>query len=185
MERTRHLGRTGLSVTRLGLGLAALGRPGYITLGRDEDLPSSRTTQALEAHAHAVLDAAYQAGIRTFDAARSYGRAEAFLRSWIERRDFDPGDIVVSSKWGYAYTADWQVNAPVHEAKEHSLQRLLQQWEQSRQLLWEYLDVYQIHSASLESGVLDNAAVLDALRGLKTVHGIRIGLSLTGPAQAD
>ncbi len=32
MER-RALGKTGLTVARLGLGLAALGRPGYINLG--------------------------------------------------------------------------------------------------------------------------------------------------------
>ena len=33
-----------------------------------------------------VLDAAYGAGVRYFDAARSYGRAEQFLGSWLRAR---------------------------------------------------------------------------------------------------
>jgi aryl-alcohol dehydrogenase-like predicted oxidoreductase len=68
---TRRLGRTGLQTTRLGLGLAALGRPAYINLGHAEDLPADRGVDALERRAHLVLDAAYEAGIRYFDAARS------------------------------------------------------------------------------------------------------------------
>ena len=168
----------------MGLGLAALGRPGYMTLGRDADLPT-RTIEALQARSFEVLDAAYAAGIRVFDVARSYGRAEVFLQSWLASREIEPGQVVVSSKWGYTYKADWQVNADVHEVKEHSLQRLLHQWEISRQHLWEYLDVYQIHSATLESGVLDDESVMLALAGLKATYGIRIGLSLSGPGQAD
>ncbi len=184
MGKDRSLGRTGLEVTRMGLGLAALGRPGYITLGRQEDLPADRSVDALQAQANAVLDAAYDAGVRVFDVARSYGRAEAFLRQWLDRRDLDPGDVVVSSKWGYTYTADWRIEADTHEVKEHSVARLRQQWALTRQQLWEYLDVYQVHSASLDSGVLDNDEVLDAMAGLKAAHGIKIGLSLTGPKQA-
>jgi hypothetical protein len=38
------------------------------------------------AYAHHVLDAAYAAGIRYFEAAPSYGKAEAFLTSWLEAR---------------------------------------------------------------------------------------------------
>jgi hypothetical protein len=36
--QTTTLGRTGLAVTPVGLGLAALGRPAYINLGRDRHL---------------------------------------------------------------------------------------------------------------------------------------------------
>ena len=184
MERTRHLGRTGLRVTRLGLGLAALGRPGYITLGRSEDL-QDRSVEALQARSGEVLDAAYDAGVRVFDVARSYGRAEAFLRAWIDRRDLDPGAAMISSKWGYTYTADWQIDAPKHEVKDHSLQQLLRQWELSKQQLWDYLDLYQVHSATLDSGVLDNLEVLNGLARIKNVHGVSIGLSLSGPRQSE
>jgi aryl-alcohol dehydrogenase-like predicted oxidoreductase len=55
----------------------------------------------MEAHAHAVLDAAFEAGIRYVDAARSYGRAEDFVASWLRERKIAPSDIVIASKWGY------------------------------------------------------------------------------------
>ena len=66
----------------IGLGLAALGRPAYITGGRAADLPD-RSMAALRARTSAVLDAAYAAGVRYVDAARSYGRAEEFLAGWL------------------------------------------------------------------------------------------------------
>ncbi len=47
---------------------------------------------------------------RYFDAARSYGRAEEFLGSWLGGLGREQLDrAVVGSKWGYYYTADWQV----------------------------------------------------------------------------
>ena len=55
----RVLGRTGLAVSPIGLGLAALGRPGYINLGHAADLPGAYELSRMEAHAHAVLDAAW------------------------------------------------------------------------------------------------------------------------------
>ena len=91
--------------------------------------------------------------------------------------------MTVGSKWGYAYTAEWQVTAPVHEVKEHSVARLRQQLAESRTYLDRYLKLYQIHSATLESGVLENQAVLDELARLRD-GGLAIGLSLSGPAQA-
>src|SRR5581483_11890912 len=108
---TRHLGRTPLVASRLGLGLAALGRPGYINLGHADDLAGHTDVASMERAAHAVLDAAYDAGVRYFDAARSYGKAEAFLASWLARRGLAPGDVTVASKWGYTYTTDWRVDA--------------------------------------------------------------------------
>src|SRR4051812_9855797 len=92
---------------RLGLGTAALGRPAYINVGHGGDFPEGRSPEQMEQHAHAVLDAAYAHGIRYFDAARSYGRAEAFLKSWLAARRLSPSDVVVGSKWGYRYTANW------------------------------------------------------------------------------
>jgi aryl-alcohol dehydrogenase-like predicted oxidoreductase len=72
----RQLGRTGLAVSRIGLGLAAVGRPAYITLGRAADLGPDRSVDSMRTRSHALLDAAYAAGVRYVDAARSYGRAE-------------------------------------------------------------------------------------------------------------
>jgi aryl-alcohol dehydrogenase-like predicted oxidoreductase len=92
---TTTLGDTGLAVTRLGLGLAALGRPAYITLGREIDLGADRHRTTMEQHSHRMLDAAYAAGIRYLDTARSYGRAEEFLASWLAERNVPPGAITV------------------------------------------------------------------------------------------
>jgi aryl-alcohol dehydrogenase-like predicted oxidoreductase len=178
------LGKSNLYVTRLGLGLAALGRPGYINLGHARDLDESYDVSVMEAHAHEVLDAAWAAGIRYFDAARSYGRAEAFLSTWLNTRAINPDTVTVGSKWGYTYTADWQIQAEHHEIKEHSLPVLQRQIGESRSLLGSQLDLYQIHSATLASGVLENDAVLGELARLRD-SGLHIGLSLSGPNQAE
>jgi aryl-alcohol dehydrogenase-like predicted oxidoreductase len=181
--KERELGHSGLQVTPLGLGLAALGRPGYINLGHAADLGGDYEVEAMAKHAMRVLDAAWDAGIRYYDAARSYGKAEAFLARWLAARDIPASEVTVGSKWGYTYTADWRVDADVHEVKEHSLPVLERQIGESRTLLGNHLDLYQIHSATLQSGVLDNAPVLAALAALKT-SGLRIGLSLSGTGQA-
>jgi aryl-alcohol dehydrogenase-like predicted oxidoreductase len=180
----RPLGATALEVTPIGFGLAAVGRPGYINLGRKHDLGIDRSVEALERRSHEVLDAAYDAGIRYFDAARSYGFAERFLASWLHARELKPDAVTVGSKWGYTYVGDWQVDARVHEVKDHSLAALRRQIAESRALLGEYLDLYQIHSATLESGVLDDHAVLYELSALRD-SGLTIGLSVSGPRQAE
>ena len=180
----RRLGSTNLPVTPIGLGLAALGRPGYINLGHADDLHENYAVESMEEHAHQVLEAAWRAGIRYFDAARSYGRAEEFLGSWLESRDIEPQNVTVGSKWGYTYTAGWKVEAEKHEVKEHSLAVLQRQWLESQENLAGYLKLYQIHSATMESGVLENQPVLAELAHLKT-EGIHIGLTLSGANQAE
>ncbi len=179
-----RLGTTSLSVSPIGIGLAALGRPGYINIGHADDLAGDYSLADMEARAHALLDAAYAGGIRYFDAARSYGRAEAFLASWLKTRKLSPGAVVVGSKWGYTYTADWRVDAEVHEVKEHSFSVLQRQWAESSAVLAAHLDLYQIHSATLDSDVLENGAVLAELARLKATTGIAIGLTVSGRHQA-
>jgi aryl-alcohol dehydrogenase-like predicted oxidoreductase len=169
---------------RIGLGLAALGRPSYINLGRDADLPADRTVAVMERRCHAMLDAAFAAGVRYFDAARSYGRAEEFLGHWIDARGLSRSDVTVGSKWGYTYTADWRPDAAVHEVKDLSAATLERQISESRALLGDRLALYQIHSATLESGVLEDAHVLAALVRLRD-QGLVVGLTVSGPRQAD
>src|SRR4051794_19365313 len=151
--QTRSLGDTGLVVTRLGLGLAALGRPGYVNLGHAADLGGRYDRIAMRGHARAVLDEAWALGVRYFDAARSYGDGERWLAGWMRARGITPDQVTTSSKWGYVYTADWQVTAEKHEVKEHSLAVLRRQAEESRRLMGKHLRLYQIHSATLDSGV--------------------------------
>jgi aryl-alcohol dehydrogenase-like predicted oxidoreductase len=179
----RPLGRTGLMVTPLGLGLAALGRPAYITLGREEDLGDDRSVGAMRARTWAVLDAAWAAGVRYFDVARSYGRAEEFLAGWLGERGIAAGAVTVGSKWGYAYVGGWRMDADRHEVKDLSEGLLRRQLDETRALLGEHLSLYQIHSATVESGVLDDDGVLGLLAGLRA-EGVAVGLTTTGPGQA-
>jgi aryl-alcohol dehydrogenase-like predicted oxidoreductase len=183
MQR-RPLGAGNLLVTSIGLGLAALGRPGYINLDHAADLAGNYDVAAMATHTHAVCDAAWNAGVRYFDAARSYGRAEAFLGGWLRARNHDPASLAVGSKWGYTYTAAWRTDAAVHEVKAHSLAVLQRQWAESQTELGPYLGLYQIHSATIESGVLERREVLDELARLKA-EGMLIGLSVSGPRQAE
>jgi len=178
------LGDTGLEVTRIGLGLAALGRPGYINLGHAEDLLGHTDVESMERRAHEVLDAAYEGGVRYFDAARSYGLAEAFLASWLAERGFGPDDVTVGSKWGYTYTANWRVDAEVNEVKDLSEATLERQLTESQELLGNHLRLYQIHSATLDSGVLDDPAVMEELAQLRA-NGMRIGFTTSGARQAE
>ncbi len=182
---TTTLGDSGLVVSRIGLGLAALGRPGYINLGHDRDLGGDLDVGAMEAKAAIVLDLARSRGVLYLDAARSYGRAEAFLGSWLASRAIPPGELTIGSKWGYTYTAGWKVEADRHEVKDHSLATLCRQVEETRSTIGSHVGLYQIHSATIESGVLDDRAVLEALNGLRAETGWKIGLSLTGPRQAE
>jgi len=176
------LGRTALSVSRLGLGLASLGRPGYINIGHASDL-AGRTEQAeMERSAHRVLDAAYAGGIRYFDVARSYGLAEQFLASWLRERGLGAADVTVGSKWGYTYTAGWRADAEVHETKDLSAATLLRQLPESLSLLGRSLRLYQIHSATLDSGVLEDPDVRAELERVRD-RGIAVGLTVTGPGQ--
>lgn len=178
------LGNTKLKVSRIGLGLAALGRPGYINVGHAEDLNGNYEINAMETAAHDVLDAAYEAGVIYFDAARSYGRSELFLESWLASRNIPPEAVTVGSKWGYRYTADWCVDAEAHEVKEHTVDHLKSQWQESNSILGDQLNLYQIHSATIESGVLENVDVLNELATIKS-GGTAIGFSTTGPHQAE
>jgi aryl-alcohol dehydrogenase-like predicted oxidoreductase len=164
-------------VARIGLGLAAVGRPGYITLGRDRDLPSARTVTAMRERAHGLLDEAYAAGVRYFDVARSYGRAEEFLAGWLPGHD----DAVAGSKWGYTYTAGWRVTADVHEVKEHSVAAFDRQLRESRELLGDRLGLYQVHSVTPDSPALTDR---DLHRRLAD-QGAVVGLSTSGPRQAE
>jgi aryl-alcohol dehydrogenase-like predicted oxidoreductase len=160
-----------------------VGRPGYINLGRDDDLPEDRSVGAMRSRAHALLDEAYALGIRYFDAARSYGRAEEFLASWLHLHP-EADDVVVGSKWGYTYTANWRIDADVHEVKDHSAATFTRQLAETRAILGNRLDLYQIHSVTPDSPALTDQRLHWTLAMLRA-QGVRIGMSTSGPRQAD
>ncbi|GAA2498039.1 aldo/keto reductase [Actinocorallia cavernae] len=167
----------------LGLGLAAVGRPGYINLGRDDDLGADRSVDALRARTHELLDAAYAQGVRYFDVARSYGRSEEFLAQWLAANS-GIDDVVIGSKWGYTYTADWSTDAERHEVKDHRLTTYERQRAESDALLGDRLDLYQIHSLTPDSPALTDKE-LHARLAEAAAGGLTIGFSTSGPRQAD
>ncbi|WP_316774746.1 aldo/keto reductase [Streptomyces sasae] len=167
----------------LGLGLAAVGRPGYINLGREEDLGENRSVEALRTRTHDLLDAAYAQGVRYFDVARSYGRSEEFLADWLKSRP-DVTDVVIGSKWGYTYTADWTTDAEKHEVKDHSVRTYDRQRAETAELLGDRLDLYQIHSVTPDSPALTDKE-LHARLAEAASAGLTVGFSTSGPAQAD
>ncbi|GAA1076333.1 MULTISPECIES: aldo/keto reductase [Pseudonocardia] len=172
---------------RLGLGLAAIARPAYITSGRAGELGDDRDVATLRDRSRALLDAAYAAGVRYLDVARSYGRAEEFLAGWLADRPGVTGGedpVEIGSKWGYRYVGGWRTDADTHEVKDHSLDAFTEQYALSRELLGDHLGTYHVHSATLDTGVLDDGRVHRAMAHLRD-RGIRVGISTSGPAQAD
>jgi len=167
---------------KLGLGLAALGRPGYINLGHHQNIGPDKSKQTMYFQAEKVLNFAYQSGIQYFDVARVYGASEEFLSKWIRKQNQFNG--YVGSKWGYEYLADWKIDTDVHERKDHSAAFLKQQWVETRLNLGKNIDLYQIHSVTPESNVLNDRNVLNELQNIKK-SGIEIGISTSGPSQAE
>lgn len=126
--RYRQLGRTGMSVSEIGLGT--------MTFGWTAD----------EATAHAIMDAACAAGITLFDTADIYsswarnsyaGRSEELIGTWLKRQPRDK--VVVATK----------VRGPMSDdPKDQGLSRrhILAAAEASlRRLGTDYIDLYQTH----------------------------------------
>lgn len=180
---SRVLGSTGVIVSRMGIGLAALGRPAYINLGHADDLGPDHGVAALRRRTGDVLDAAWNAGVTYVDVARSYGRAEEFLASWLAGRSVELRPAV-GSKWGYEYTGEWRIDAKTHEVKEHSVAMFQRQHAQTSVLLGDDLDLYQVHSLTVDSPALEDTALLDALARLRET-GVGVGVSLSGPRQPE
>ncbi len=170
-------------VSAIGLGLAAVARPAYITSGRDTDLGEDRDVQRLRRRSHELLDVAYACGVRYVDVARSYGRAEEFLAGWLAAHP-EADDVVVGSKWGYRYVGDWRMDVGVHEVKDHSPEAFAEQVELTRALLGDRLALYHVHSATTDSPALSDKRLHGALSVLRE-QGVRVGISTSGPTQGE
>ena len=169
-----------MTTTQIGLGLAALGRPDYINIRQNNTIDKSK--KAFKTNAYDVMDFAYKKGVRYFDTAPSYGLGEQFLIDWKNSRQHK--DLLLSTKWGYTYVANWELGfAGKHEIKEHSLSKLNEQWETSK-ALFPQLKIYQVHSATLESGILNDISIHERLFQLKKEYGLQIGITTSGANQS-
>ncbi|XMO85079.1 aldo/keto reductase [Algibacter sp. AS12] len=167
--------------TKIGLGLAALGRPEYINI-RPTSL-NDKTQETFKNNALSVLDEAYHLGVRYFDTAPSYGKGEAFLKEWDANNKYP--DAILGTKWGYTYVANWELGYNgKHEIKEHSREKLVEQWQVSKHMM-PNLKYYQIHSATFDSGVLENQAVLNKLHQIQKETGLKIGITTSGANQKE
>ncbi|AWG21895.1 oxidoreductase [Flavobacterium faecale] len=169
-----------MASSNIGLGTAAIGRPHYINIRESSE--DAFDLQAFKKKAFKVLDAAYKKGVRYYDTAPGYGIAEQILGEWLLTKN-DPS-VEVATKWGYVYTANFDLHADIHEFKDHSVEQLTKQWEDSK-ILFPNLTSLQIHSATFDSGVLENEAVHQKMFEIKKSQNIKIGLSVSGANQVD
>lgn len=178
-----------VSLPRMGLGMAAIGRPGYINLNRGEIFGTERTVESFRANAFAVLDTLFQnEAVPWIDAARSYGLSEQFLGDYLKSRQIDPASVYVSSKWGYSYVANFQIQleeGKPHEIKDHSTANFLKQLEETKSHIGDYVNLYQIHSATFDSGILTDTTAHEALYQCKQKLSWKLGLSVSGPTQDE
>ncbi|MCL2395387.1 MAG: aldo/keto reductase [Acidimicrobiaceae bacterium] len=155
----RQLGRSGLTVSVVGLGCN--------NFGWRMDLENSR----------AVVDTALEQGINLFDTADVYGRgqSETILGELLKgRRD----EAVIATKWG----SPMSDNPPRARASRHYIRQAVE--ASLRRLQTDYIDLYQLHRPD---GVTPMAETLGALDELVKEGKVRyIGSSnLTGWQIAD
>jgi aryl-alcohol dehydrogenase-like predicted oxidoreductase len=167
---TSTLGRTGLSVTKLGYGAMELRGPagGW---GREID----------EATAGALLNEVLDSGIRLIDTSPDYGRSEELIGTHLSgRRD----EFVLTSKCGCAVSTD---GAPIGFG-EHTFTRenVRAGVEQSlRRMRTDHVDVVQFHASPTRTTLEENDSVAELVT-LRDEGKIRfLGMSGTLPNIED
>jgi aryl-alcohol dehydrogenase-like predicted oxidoreductase len=152
MERA-YLGSTGICVSRVILGCGNFGgigsSPAFFGQGETKE------------QAFALMDAAWEAGITTFDTADAYGggRSETFIGEWLRAKGPDVRDTIVLSTKTFN---------PMDEGEDHGLApaRVRRQLESSlRRLGVERVDMYLTHDWDPDVPVAETLGVLEELIG--------------------
>ncbi len=180
LQIRRIISNNHMKISQFGFGTAAIGRPMYINIRNQKATPFN--LDKFRADGLTILDQAYKSGIRYFDTAPGYGISEDLLIKWLKSKK--DNSIEIATKWGYEYTANFNTKATTHERKEHSLQMLKKQWQHSENLI-PHLTTHQIHSATFETGVLNNEEILTELHSLKSDFNLKIGLTTSGENQTE
>ncbi|MDP9889150.1 aldo/keto reductase [Pseudarthrobacter enclensis] len=147
MTSYRRLGKSGLTVSTVGLGCNNLGR-------------ANTATESQEA-TDAVVNAAIDAGITLFDVADTYGRepglSETMLGKALGGRR---GDVVLATKFGMDAKG---ANGPDFGARG-SRRYIMQAVEASlRRLGTDWIDLYQFHTPDPLTPIDETLAALDTL----------------------
>ncbi|SEQ67899.1 aldo/keto reductase [Arthrobacter sp. OV608] len=147
MTTYRRVGKSGLTVSTVGLGCNNLGRP-------------NTPTESQEA-TDAVVNAAVDAGITLFDVADTYGRepglSETMLGKALGARR---ADVVVATKFGMDMKG---ASGPDFGARG-SRRYILQAVEASlRRLGTEWIDLYQFHTPDPLTPIDETLSALDTL----------------------
>ena len=145
---TSRLGRTGIELTRIGLGCGNFGG-----IGSD---PATWGQGESEEEAFALLDAAVAAGIGFLDTAASYGggRSEAFIGRWREERS---SPVLLSSKVFSSVTGDQDDYGLARERILREIDGTLER------LRTERLDMYLTHAPDPETPIEETLRALDEL----------------------
>jgi aryl-alcohol dehydrogenase-like predicted oxidoreductase len=147
MERA-YLGQTGIRVSRIILGCGNFGgvgsAPAFFGQGETRD------------EAFAVMDAARDVGITTFDTADAYGggRSETFIGEWLRSRK--PDGVVISTK----------TFNPMEDGADRGLapERVKRQVESSLGRLGvEQVDMFVTHDWDPDVPIAETAGALDDL----------------------
>lgn len=143
----RHLGKSGLEVSAMGMGCWAIGGPW--TFSNDEGSWAAGWGQIDNDESIRAIHAGMDVGVNFFDTAANYGagHSEVILgKAVADRRD----KVVIATKFGFMVdpetksvtTDDDQIVDNICADCENSLQRLGT----------DYIDLYQLHQGSYDSG---------------------------------
>ena len=164
------LGRTGLMVTRLGLGTAPLAS---IFWGNDE-------ARAVAAAARAV-----ERGIRLFDSAPLYGLGESETRLGRALATIGRDDVVVATKAGRSLVASPQSEDGTDAVFDFSRDATLRQLESSMERLGlDRIDIVHIHDPEdhLTEAIDGTYAALAQLRADGAVGAVSLGTNVVETA---
>lgn len=153
----RPLGRTGMTVSLLGLGTVKFGRNTGVRYPRPFELPDDGTIVGL-------LDRARELGVNLIDTAPAYGEAEARLGQLLGgRRE----DFLLVTKCGEHFDGRrscFDFSAAHTTASVHA---------SLRRLRTDRLDCVLLHSDGDDAALLADGAALDALERLKRAGSVR------------
>jgi D-threo-aldose 1-dehydrogenase len=172
---TKTLGKSGLAVTRIGLGCAPLG-------GLYGDIPES---QALE-----VVRRALSLGMNLIDTAPLYGYGKSEIRIGKALRGVRRDEVVLASKVGRllvpieegdtSQDAQWADPPPVRPKFDFSYDAVMRSFEESlKRLNVERIDILHIHDPDnhYAEAIRGAYAALDRLRRQRVIRAVSAGMN--------